>query len=587
MLKKSILLGFSLLFVFFVGYKSNFFVKAAIDESCSNVSSLSLTQAENCQKQVENELNNLKNALKPNEDKLESLKTDIQNIIARTAKIEADLEEKADLMEKGIEKISSAKKIFDAKVRSFYKRQKDYSSIFIIFANSNNISTLTKELTYQQKTANIDKKNIINIALYIKDVEQKKAELENENIRLSALKTNLNSQIVELEKLVSGAKNYESKLVAQVASLSARQQQLIAERIGSLHLPTSLGGGPLICSDDRNINPGFSPRFAFYTYGIPHRVGMNQYGAKGRAENGQNAETILQAYYPNTELKKDYNSGITIHVSGSNEMGQNFDLDWNIEEYLKHLYEMPSSWNMEALKAQAVAARSFALAYTNNGASSICATQKCQVVKLEQNSDSWIQAVEATKGWVLVSGGQPISAWFASTAGGYTWGSGDVWCSSAYTGSCESKPWTKRSKDANGDISNWEDLKSKAFDKDSPCFYSAQGWRNEYAKSAWLKSEEVARIVNALMLAKIKGAAPDGIESWDANKIKQELKNAGGSPIDSVLNISVSADFSVGKTTTITFDGKSFDGLEFRNLFNLVAPANIAIVGPLYNVEKQ
>lgn len=587
MLKKSILLGFSLLFVFFVGYKSNFFVKAAIDESCSNVSSLSLTQAENCQKQVENELNNLKNALKPNEDKLESLKTDIQNIIARTAKIEADLEEKAELLEKGKEKIASAKKIFDAKVRSFYKRQKDYSSIFIIFANSNNISTLTKELTYQQKTANIDKKNIIDIALYIKDVEQKKAELENENIRLSALKTNLNSQIVELEKLVSGAKNYESKLVAQVASLSARQQQLIAERIGSLHLPTSLGGGPLVCSDDRNINPGFSPRFAFYTYGIPHRVGMNQYGAKGRAENGQNAETILQAYYPNTELKKDYNSGITIHVSGSNEMGQNFDLDWNIEEYLKHLYEMPSSWNMEALKAQAVAARSFALAYTNNGASSICATQKCQVVKLEQNSDSWIQAVEATKGWVLVSGGQPISAWFASTAGGYTWGSGDVWCSSAYTGSCENKPWTKRSKDANGDISNWEDLKSKAFDKDSPCFYSAQGWRNEYAKSAWLKSEEVARIVNALMLAKIKGAAPDGIESWDTNKIKQELKNAGGSPIDSVSNISVSADFSVGKTTTITFDGKSFDGLEFRNLFNLVAPANIAIVGPLYNVEKQ
>jgi len=591
MLKKSTLLFLSLLFVFFAGYKANFFVQAKIDDSCTNVSNLSLDEAINCQKQVEAELASLKTALKPNEDRLNQLKLDINSIIQRAVQIESDLNDKAVLLEKGKDKIASAKKIFDAKVRSLYIHQKNNSPILTLFANNNNLSTLTKELAYQQKTTDLDKKNIIDIILYVKNVEQKKAELENENNRLASLKTNLNSQIGELENLLSGAKSYETKLVQTVASLSSRQQELIAQRIGSLHLPTSLGAGPLICSDDRNIDPGFGNAFAFFTYGIPHRVGMNQYGAKGRAEAGQSAEDILKAYFPNTELKKDYNTGININVTGANEMGQTFNLSWDIETYVKHLYEMPTSWDSKALMAQAVAARSYALAYTNNGASSICATQACQVVKLEENSDSWKAAVDATRGWVLVNGGNPISAWFASTAGGYTWGSGDVWCDSTYSGSCANKPWTGRSKDTNGDIGSFGDLASKSYDKDSPCFYSAQGWRNEYGKSAWLKNEEVASIVNALMLAKANGSAPEGIQDWSSDKIKQELRNKGGNPFNSISGVSISADFGIGKTNNVSVSGdagnQNFDGMEFRNMFNLVAPANIAIVGPLFNVERR
>ena len=43
-----------------------------------------------------------------------------------------------------------------------------------------------------------------------------------------------------------------------------------------------------------------------------------------------------------------------------------FGISYTLEEYVKRIYEMPSSWGdqggMEALKAQAVAARSYALA---------------------------------------------------------------------------------------------------------------------------------------------------------------------------------------------------------------------------------
>ena len=139
---------------------------------------------------------------------------------------------------------------------------------------------------------------------------------------------------------------------------------------------TSLGG----CSSDIGKSPGFSPRFGFFSLGVPNKTGMNQYGAKGRAEAGQSYEQILQAYY-NFDLA-DMGTGFNIIVNGKNEYGQEFNNEsMNIEEYLKHLYEMPASWDMKALQAQAIAARSYALARTNKGQSSIPPNQSGQVVK--------------------------------------------------------------------------------------------------------------------------------------------------------------------------------------------------------------
>ncbi|MBI3366158.1 hypothetical protein HY041_00830 [Candidatus Roizmanbacteria bacterium] len=80
---------------------------------------------------------------------------------------------------------------------------------------------------------------------------------------------------------------------------------------------------------------------------------------------------MLRAYYNNFDLKKDYSQDITINVEGHSS--------YKIEDYLKHIFEVPSDWEMNALKAQVIAARSYALAYTNNGSGSICATEQCQV----------------------------------------------------------------------------------------------------------------------------------------------------------------------------------------------------------------
>ena len=55
--------------------------------------------------------------------------------------------------------------------------------------------------------------------------------------------------------------------------------------------------------------------------------------------------------------------------------------------------------------------------------------------------------------------------------------------------------------------------------------------------------------------------------------------------------MSVNVDFGSGKTNSVSVSGdagdNTFNAEEFKNRFNLRAPANIQIVGPLYNVERR
>lgn len=523
-----------------------------------------------------------KKATVPLESQVNSLKKQITGIEDRVAFIESDIKKKREIIDKGYKDLAYQKEIFNRTVRNYYIKNYLFSPL-LIFLSTNDASQVTRLLTYQKKDTEQDKAIITTIAIKVSDLEVRKQKLEQEEKRLASVKVQLGKDKDELEKIVLGAKKYQASLSSEIAQLSAKQQQLLAQKLGSLNLPTSLGAGPLYCTDDRKIDPGFSPGFAFFTFGIPHRVGMNQYGANGRANAGQNHEDILRAYFDGFGFET---RSSRIKVQGYGEM--------DLEEYMLGIYEMPNSFHMEALKAQAIAARSYALSYTNNGEKEICTTQSCQVYKGGNKGGTWEQAVRETSGKVMVSGGGVITAWYASTAGGYLFKSSDVGWSD--------RSWTKRLRDTTGDVSSFQDLIEKAYDKESPCFYAAQGFRGEFGKSAWLKQSEVADIVNVLLLAKADSSTqthlsqvdkpnPDGAETYDHERVKQELRSRSITPYNSINNVSIDWDSGVGKTNTITFSGdsgtNSFSGDEFKNYFNLRAPANIQIVGPLFNVEKR
>ncbi|MEC4805437.1 MAG: SpoIID/LytB domain-containing protein [Jaaginema sp. PMC 1079.18] len=107
----------------------------------------------------------------------------------------------------------------------------------------------------------------------------------------------------------------------------------------------------------------------------------------------------------------------------------------DLEDYLYSVVgaEAIASWPLEALKAQAVAARSYALHERSQSRSSLYdldTTTFTQVYKgLASEASSTHQAVQATTGEVIVYNRQAILAAFHSSSGGHTENAEDVWTS--------------------------------------------------------------------------------------------------------------------------------------------------------------
>ncbi|MDD4938084.1 MAG: SpoIID/LytB domain-containing protein [Candidatus Shapirobacteria bacterium] len=512
---------------------------------------------------LEAAINPLKSESTDLQKKITSAKSQINSVTSQVEKLNQKLIDKeADL--------EVQKLLLGERVKRYYKNSKKFNP-FIIFLTNGQSSGLLQQYTWYQAIISQDKNTITQYTTDINSLNQNKTDLETQKTKLAILKKTLESRFGFLAGEIQKAETYK-------AELNQKQQQLIAQKMASLNLPTSVGSSPLMCTDDRKTDPGFGTGFAFFTFGIPHHVGLNQYGAYGRAKAGQNYKTIINAYFNNVNFEKKPN--ITLKVKGHGSVP--------LETYLLGIYEVPESWPIEALKAQVVAARSYALAYTNNGANEICTTQACQVYKGGNKGGQWEQAVKATEGEVITQGGQVVTAWFASTAGGYTYTSSDVgW---------KSTGWTKKTRDTTGDINSFDDLFSKAYDRDSPCFYSAQGYRKEYNKSAWLKPSEVADVVNSILLSQKDSSVnnnllPPDQGGWSIDKVKEELRNRGTTPYTTINSVSIGWDKGSGQTTQVSLSGDagsvSFDGSTFKSYFNSRAPANIAIVGPLYNVEKR
>ncbi len=128
-----------------------------------------------------------------------------------------------------------------------------------------------------------------------------------------------------------------------------------------------------------------------------------------------------------------------------------------MERYLWGLDEMPSSWSAESLKAQAVAARSYALLRIS-GSRGACRCFDLYATTRDQNwvgwgheshSPAWVAAVNTTARLVLRYGDRTADAFYSATTGGWSesardvWGSGDV----AYLQAVDTSRWEQAGKD--------------------------------------------------------------------------------------------------------------------------------------------
>jgi peptidoglycan hydrolase-like amidase len=242
--------------------------------------------------------------------------------------------------------------------------------------------------------------------------------LANEKARLQA---ELSKQVADRGAITKRIESLET----QISHLLEEQKEAARREAALLSAPP-----PPQSSTPPEIPPG-----GFYISGRGrdlsqgHGVGMSQWGAYGGAKKGMSAEDILKFYYTGVQITSGYENR-TINVEGYGPM--------NIEEYVAGFGswagaqgEVPAKacgtteqaqqypekyttnsgcWPEEAIKAQAIAYRTYGLNYVSGG-SAICATPSCQVYN-GQNHTAW--AAEETKGMVLTYRGSLISAVYSS-----------------------------------------------------------------------------------------------------------------------------------------------------------------------------
>lgn len=540
-------------------------VTAVTESDCLNksVSELSQGEMDEC---INTILPRIAAAYAPAQEKnkanLANLKKQIDSLNSRIISISKELTSKENDI-KGREKdVAYAQEILNQKAVSQYVAARLYDPL-VSFISATDAVSAFKTIKIKEMVADDDRKTIKKYSEEIIKLKEDKSNLEKNKSSLASLQKKVSEDAKFLEGEVS-------KVDSFLTTLSSKQQEIINAKSGAF--TASVGDSDL--ADDINASiKGFRDNapagsFAVFSFGgYTHRKGMSQYGARGRAQNGQNASQILKAYYGKEPVSKD--TGGNINVAGLGSI--NFE-----DYYLWGIAEMPSSWHPEALKAQAIAARTYAYRYKIEG-KQICTTEACQVFrksKADSPPDAWKQAVQATRGQVL----EDVVTYYSSTAGGYSTTSG----------------WDTT------DGSGGANFTDKAYEKlgGSPWLYKAwyrQGYTSSGATcgkaNPWLTNEEFTDIVNAALV--LKGGNDSRVSStstgcWGGNPYSySELKQKGG--VSSVSSVSVSQ--GNGVTTNVNINGSiNLTGDEFKQAFNLRAPGYLMIPQKgfaFFNIEKK
>ena len=226
--------------------------------------------------------------------------------------------------------------------------------------------------------------------------------------------------------------------------------------------------------------------YAVAHQGVPVCMGDNQYGVYATSDYGlpkaktfnrtlavydRTGTLLLISHEDNENLVfrgYDTSAGLNLTTVGDKKyrgaigMGGTSGLTpYNVLDLESYLYgvvpkEMPSSWPMEALKAQAVAARSIATYQYNRYLSSgynVVDTTTTQVYGgYNAEAVSTNNAVNNTKGQVIRYNGKVAEALYFSTSGGITEDAKNVWgnditylrsVKDTYETEPAQKPWTR------------------------------------------------------------------------------------------------------------------------------------------------
>jgi stage II sporulation protein D len=152
--------------------------------------------------------------------------------------------------------------------------------------------------------------------------------------------------------------------------------------------------------------------------GDGHGVGMSQDGALGYAQHGWSAAQILAHYYTGTALGQAPAGAVVKVLEGSKVVSV------PLERYVRGVVsaEMPSSWPLAALEAQAIASRTYALTADAGGSrfEVYSDTRSQMYLGAAAETATTNTAVAATSGQIVEYEGRPATTYYFASSGGMT-----------------------------------------------------------------------------------------------------------------------------------------------------------------------
>ncbi len=468
-------------------------------------------------------------------------------------------------------------------------------SVEFFFSNTR-IDEVIQAFFVKRSAISFLKDEITNITGEFEDLTVLKSELEEEKSNLDKQKKDLddsyNLLLAEKSKLQKElSEKYNSRdLISRTISglqseVSDLQYHLLLIRQGGTNVNASSVPGS---TDNYSSLPGFEANAPSGYYGVfsfgahSHRNGMSQWGAKARDDEGQTYEEILSAYYPGTSIR----TGTVVIGSAEEDIMSNINIDGygvkSFEDYyLLGIREIYPTWNnlddMNVLKAQVIAARTYAVRVTNNGDSRICTTQSCQVFSTNFYSGAWAKAVDETRGMVIVdSSGKPALTQYAAVHGG----------------------WSNTSGWDTTDGSNSGDWEARAYESMSGVSWFYKAWytsgSDTCSRYPWLSPTEMADIANSYQVLKQTGGDSRIVPVHDACHSSgnpysyTEMRNLAKIGISKDNLTNVVADNKNGSTANVIFYSTAgvvtIPGKEFKMIYNLRAPGRLHI--PQGDVDK-
>lgn len=234
-----------------------------------------------------------------------------------------------------------------------------------------------------------------------------------------SLSRTLNDGAAEAFAVMTGPQQYAVWVGGAVnsAAQAALQASLGSQHPGISFAPVQSAGPALVMHRDVTLNPDAQLAVKHYE--------LSGEGAKLLVRDGGNAPIQL-AERSDRKYRGDFEiSEVNGQLALVNEVP--------LEQYLYSVVaaEVPSSWPQEALKAQAVAARSYALYNVGLNkfkvAGLVDTTLSQAYYGTNQEAASITQAVDETAGEVLVAGGNIVEGIFSSNGGGVTADAAEIW----------------------------------------------------------------------------------------------------------------------------------------------------------------